>query len=157
MLCFFHSSHRTNCSANSRSNASACNLPKTLLFWLNPFLASIALFFTTFHVPNVFAGAIGSNWVVVVNGQSINSRTIANHYCSARNIPGRNVSFFPKFQTRTRFQLTSFANSFWGQSLRKSKREVSQPIFRESLTPPISQLQLPSVPKSTLSQISRPT
>jgi hypothetical protein len=37
------------------------------------------------------AGMSASNWVVAVNGQSVASRTIANHYCAARNLSPRNV------------------------------------------------------------------
>lgn len=37
------------------------------------------------------AGMSSSNWIVAVNGQSVTSRTIANHYCAARNLPPRNV------------------------------------------------------------------
>lgn len=38
-----------------------------------------------------WAGASACNWVVVVNADSLNSRTVANHYSVARNIPSRNV------------------------------------------------------------------
>ena len=37
------------------------------------------------------AGMSASNWIIAVNGQSVTSRTIANHYCAARNLPPRNV------------------------------------------------------------------
>jgi len=39
----------------------------------------------------VRAGISASNWIIAVNGQSVTSRTIANHYCAARNLPPRNV------------------------------------------------------------------
>jgi hypothetical protein len=38
-----------------------------------------------------FAGGSSSQWVIVVNGQSKNSLTLANHYCQLRDIPARNV------------------------------------------------------------------
>ncbi|MCE2813500.1 MAG: hypothetical protein LW850_24215 [Planctomycetaceae bacterium] len=38
-----------------------------------------------------FAGTSASQWVVVVNGKSKNSLTLANHYCQLRDIPARNV------------------------------------------------------------------
>lgn len=38
-----------------------------------------------------FAGASSGSWVVVVNGASQDSRTLANHFCQLRNIPARNV------------------------------------------------------------------
>lgn len=37
------------------------------------------------------AGMTGAEWVIVVNGDSIPSRTIANHYVALREIPDRNV------------------------------------------------------------------
>lgn len=37
------------------------------------------------------AGVTSINWVIAVNGDSVTSRTIANHYAMARNIPSRNV------------------------------------------------------------------
>ncbi|MFN7731625.1 MAG: TPR end-of-group domain-containing protein, partial [Pirellula sp.] len=37
------------------------------------------------------AGASSAGWVVVVNGASKDSRTLANHFCHLRNIPARNV------------------------------------------------------------------
>jgi len=37
------------------------------------------------------AGASASQWVVVVNGSSDRSRTIANHYTNWRNIPAKNI------------------------------------------------------------------
>ena len=59
-------------------------------------VAHVAVFLSPLSPHNpVFAGASASNWVVVVNGQSTNSRTIANYYCSARNFPGRNVIVLP--------------------------------------------------------------
>ncbi len=42
-------------------------------------------------VEKVGAGVTASQWVVVVNGNSSASRTIANHYCVLRGIPDRNV------------------------------------------------------------------
>jgi hypothetical protein len=38
-----------------------------------------------------YAGASPSQWVIVVNGDSARSRTIANHYTHWRNIPSMNV------------------------------------------------------------------
>ncbi len=42
-------------------------------------------------VEEVEAGVTASQWVVVVNGNSQASKTIANHYCVLRGIPDRNV------------------------------------------------------------------
>lgn len=38
-----------------------------------------------------FAGATSSQWVVVVNGDSLSSRTVANHFCHVRDVPSNNV------------------------------------------------------------------
>lgn len=40
---------------------------------------------------NLLAGLTSSEVVVVVNGDSANSRTVANHFVALRNIPARNV------------------------------------------------------------------
>ncbi len=42
-------------------------------------------------MPRVHAGLAASDVVVVVNGASFNSRTLANHFVALRNIPQRNV------------------------------------------------------------------
>ena len=47
--------------------------------------------FGCLHWETTLAGMSASQWIVAVNGQSVTSRTIANHYCAARNIPARNV------------------------------------------------------------------
>ena len=39
----------------------------------------------------LLAGVTASQWVVVVNGNSAASKTIANHFCKLRGIPDRNV------------------------------------------------------------------
>lgn len=49
----------------------------------------LALNFAT--APNLAAAVTATNWVIAVNADSISSRTIANHYAAARNIPERNV------------------------------------------------------------------
>ncbi len=107
MLCFFHSpfhttyweytEFETQCFWKLRSQVGTWKpettavLRESLRFWLLKGVVAIGFLFATFSVRNAVAGAVGSNWVVVVNGQSVTSRTIANHYCTARNIPGRNV------------------------------------------------------------------
>ena len=42
---------------------------------------------------NLFAGLSGENIIIVVNADSIRSRTIANHYVHLRKIPAGNVVF----------------------------------------------------------------
>jgi len=67
----------------------------------------------------VFAGAAASNWVVVVNGQSANSRTIANHYCSARNVPGRNVIVLPNVPDADQITVDQFRDLILGPVLKE--------------------------------------
>ncbi|MCE2784500.1 MAG: hypothetical protein LW699_06420, partial [Pirellula sp.] len=40
---------------------------------------------------SALGGTSASQWILVVNGQSQNSLTLANHYCLLRDIPARNV------------------------------------------------------------------
>ena len=77
------------------------------------FLSFLFVFVTTIVLPNfqkssAFAGATASNWVVVVNGDSLNSRTIANVYCSARNIPSRNVIVLAKIPNSDQISVDQF-------------------------------------------------
>ncbi|MEY4566049.1 MAG: hypothetical protein RLY14_1019 [Planctomycetota bacterium] len=61
-------------------------------------LNSLAIYpFTTlpFGSVKVFAGVTSSQTVLVVNGASENSRTIANHYANWRSIPVRNIIVLP--------------------------------------------------------------
>ena len=63
------------------------NSPRFVHFLFLPILVALAC------IPSekCWAGASASNWVVVVNADSLNSRTVANHYSVERNIPSRNV------------------------------------------------------------------
>jgi len=84
------------------------------------FFTFIAVFL--FFLPlakQVFAGASASNWVVVVNGQFANSRTIANHYCSARNVPGRNVIVLPNVPEADQITVDQFRDTILGPVLKE--------------------------------------
>jgi len=59
----------------------------TLVRWMACVWSLCALF----AIEPVHAGASACQWVIVVNGQSKNSLTLANHYCQLRDIPARNV------------------------------------------------------------------
>ncbi len=72
------------------------------------FVFAIAFFLPNFQKSSAFAGATASNWVVVVNGDSLNSRTIANVYCSARNIPSRNVIVLTKIPDSDQITVDQF-------------------------------------------------
>lgn len=54
-------------------------------------IVAFFLLFPIFEGVQAFAGATSSQWVVVVNGDSISSRTVANHFCHIRDIPSNNV------------------------------------------------------------------
>jgi hypothetical protein len=58
--------------------------------------AAIFVCSLAFAAPNVRAGLVPSDVVVVVNGSSIDSRTLANFYVSLRNIPAANVVVLDK-------------------------------------------------------------
>ncbi|MDZ4852363.1 MAG: hypothetical protein SGI77_24000 [Pirellulaceae bacterium] len=51
----------------------------------------LVFFAMLFPTVEAFGGATASQWVIVVNGQSARSRTIANHYSHLRNIPSLNI------------------------------------------------------------------
>ena len=82
----------------------------------------LLLAFFLWSIPNAnpaFGGASASNWVVVVNGQSANSRTIANHYCSARNVPGRNVIVLPNVPDADQISVDQFRELILGPVLKE--------------------------------------
>lgn len=57
------------------------------------------------------AGASASHWAVVVNGDSISSRTVANHFCSLRNIPASNVIVLFGIPEKDQVSVEFFRNS----------------------------------------------
>jgi len=67
----------------------------------------------------VFAGATASNWVIVVNGQSVNSRTLANQYCSARDMPSRNVIVLPAVPDSDQISVDQFRELILGPVLQE--------------------------------------
>ncbi|MEQ1830832.1 MAG: hypothetical protein ABL921_33095, partial [Pirellula sp.] len=60
---------------------------------------------------NCFGGATGANWVIVVNADSVNSRTIANHYSVARDIPSRNLIVLNNVPDRDRITVSEFRDA----------------------------------------------
>ncbi len=98
---------------------SNTNQHKNQRFWLFFALVTLAFLFITSLQPNAFAGATGSNWVVVVNGESVNSRSIANLYCSARNIPGRNVIVLPSIPDSDQISVDQFRELILGPVLKE--------------------------------------
>lgn len=66
-----------------------------------------------------FGGAGPSEWVVVVNGSSVNSRTLANHFCALRNIPFRNVIVLDSVPDQDRIEIEVF------------REKILVPVIRE--------------------------
>lgn len=61
------------------------------------------------HCTNVsLAGLSSSEVVVVVNGKSLNSRTLANHYVAIRGIPARNVIVLPQVPSSETISVADF-------------------------------------------------
>ncbi len=67
----------------------------------------------------VWAGSAASQWVVVVNGDSLLSRTIANHYCVHRNIPMHNVVVLHGIPTGETLPIDAFRD------------KILEPLIRE--------------------------
>ena len=68
---------------------------------------------------DVFGGSSPSQWVIVVNGQSVRSRTIANHYVHWRNIPVSNVILLDDVPAGNTISMSDF------------KRLILKPILEE--------------------------
>lgn len=74
-------------------------------------LLAVALIGCLGNGGGVWAGASASHWAVVVNGDSISSRTVANHYCSLRNIPSSNVIVLFGIPEKDQVSVEFFRNS----------------------------------------------
>ncbi len=59
-------------------------------------LLPFVLIFAAWPAAHTYAGLVASEVVVVVNGNSLDSRALANHYISLRNIPAANVVVLDK-------------------------------------------------------------
>ncbi|MCU0711990.1 MAG: hypothetical protein MUC43_08015 [Pirellula sp.] len=72
------------------------------------------LIFGLFHLfltasnPLANAGGTPGQWVVVVNGDSISSRTVANHFCQIRDIPANNVVVLTGIPDKDRITIDEF-------------------------------------------------
>lgn len=79
--------------------------------------------------PDCFAGTSASQWVVVVNGDSENSRTIANHYSQLRNIPSRNIIVLRNVPQANTIKVEEFRNLILNPVLKEvDKRELSSHV-----------------------------
>lgn len=87
----------------------------------NPLLATLfVLALLILYAPSVVWGGAGSaEWVVVVNGDSVDSRTLANHFCSLRNIPFRNVIVMRGIPDRDRVTVDEFRDKILGPLLQE--------------------------------------
>ncbi|MCU0707366.1 MAG: hypothetical protein MUF23_03645 [Pirellula sp.] len=76
------------------------------------------------------AGATGSEWIVVVNGDSTNSRTLANHFCALRNIPFRNVIVLRSVPDRDRISVDEFRDRILGPLLKEIEARGLAPTIQ---------------------------
>lgn len=67
----------------------------------------------------VQAGASSATWVVVVNGKSTDSRTLANHFCHLRNLPSRNVIVLDEIPQGNNIDIDAFRDKILGPVLRE--------------------------------------
>lgn len=78
------------------------------------------------YPPYCSAGTSASQWVVVVNGDSQNSRTIANHYAQLRNIPSRNIIVLRNVPQANTIKVEEFRNLILKPVLKEvDRRELS--------------------------------
>lgn len=81
------------------------------------------------YSPDCSAGTSASQWVVVVNGDSQNSRTIANHYAQLRNIPSRNIIVLRNVPQANTIKVEEFRNLILKPVLKEvDKRELSSHV-----------------------------
>jgi len=81
------------------------------------------------YSPDCSAGTSASQWVVVVNGDSQNSRTIANHYAQLRNIPSRNIIVLRNVPQSNTIKVEEFRNLILKPVLTEvDKRELSSHV-----------------------------
>ncbi|MEK0425605.1 MAG: hypothetical protein RJB11_1696 [Planctomycetota bacterium] len=96
---------------------------------LASYLLCLILFSTQFTAGFVFAGTSASQWVVVVNGKSKNSLTLANHYCQLRDIPARNVIVLKDLPDSNTISIDEFRQSILGPVLEQiESRQLSSHV-----------------------------
>ena len=93
------------------------------------YLLCLILFSTELTAGFVFAGTSASQWVVVVNGKSKNSLTLANHYCQLRDIPARNVIVLKDLPDSNTISIDEFRQSILGPVLEQiESRQLSSHV-----------------------------
>lgn len=125
-MLFFSSQRFFSPFTNGKAHSSCTRIPlferwskDFRLFWLFLVLLPVGFSTETPLLPSAHAGATASNWVVVVNGQSLNSRSIANLYCSARNIPARNIIVLPNIPDNDQITADQFRQLILGPLLQE--------------------------------------
>lgn len=72
------------------------------------FASLVQCWFPTFNAKQCWAGASASQWVIVVNGDSVSSRTIANHFAQIRDIPAANIIVLGDVPNQNQITLEEF-------------------------------------------------
>ena len=80
--------------------------------------SAVVLIAVVVAAPIVQAGITAENVIVVVNGKSAASRTIANHYVEARAIPDANVVILPAVPDDLKVSLNDFKTRILGPTLK---------------------------------------
>jgi hypothetical protein len=97
---------------NATNNAWKAIFRKTLYRFTLAVLGIVSTLAWIVYAPAIsHAGASASHWAVVVNGDSISSRTVANHFCSLRGIPSNNVIVLFGIPESDRVSIEFFRNS----------------------------------------------
>ncbi|MCE3016949.1 MAG: hypothetical protein ACK56W_24575 [Pirellula sp.] len=69
------------------------------------------VFLSNWMPGRIYAGASSSQWVIAVNGDSVSSRTVANHFCTIRDIPANNIIVLEGIPDTDRISLDQFRES----------------------------------------------
>jgi len=102
-----------------------CSMKSALVMLVMP----IWLVLLAIETKPALAGASPAGWVVVVNGKSKDSRTLANHYCHLRNIPARNVIVLDEIPTGKAITVEEFRTKILGPLLKEiDARRISPHI-----------------------------
>lgn len=94
--------------------------------WLFCFLWIVSGFSTEFN-SLVYAGTSASQWVVVINGDSKDSRTLANHFAYLRGIPARNVVVLSDIPTANTISVQEFRKRILKPLLEEMDRRALSP------------------------------
>jgi hypothetical protein len=102
--------------------SSSASFPRTLAFllaWLMAGWFSVA-----------WGGASACSWIVVVNGDSVDSRTLANHFCQLRKIPHRNVIVLRSVPAGDQITVDEFRDTILGPVLKEIEARGLTPTIQ---------------------------